>query len=156
AWTTDLNIYTVPVTGGAAVVLTNENKSADQNPGYSPDGKLIAYASPSRGGFESDRWRLMIYARATKSSRELPPPWDRNADAIFWAPDNSALYVMTSDAGRDKLYRVSLDRTTGTITARAPQLLIGEHNNTAFSLSSDGRTLVWMRDATEFPAEIYT
>jgi dipeptidyl aminopeptidase/acylaminoacyl peptidase len=32
---------------------------------------------------------------------------------------------------------------------------VGEHNNLAFSLSRDGRTLAWLRDAAQFPAEVY-
>jgi dipeptidyl aminopeptidase/acylaminoacyl peptidase len=156
AWTTDLNLYTVSVNGGAATVITSANKAADQNPVYSPDGKFIAYSSQARGGFESDRWRLMLYDRAAKTTRELLPTWDRNADAVMWAPDMSALYVMTTDAGRDKLYRVPLDRGAAPKATAAPQLLIGDHNNTAFALARDGRTLAWLRDATEFPAEVYT
>ena len=103
---TDVNLYTVPSAGGAPTVITAANKGADQNPVYSPDGRFIAYASQARAGFESDRWRLMVYDRSGKTSRELLPKWDRNADAYFWAPDMSAIYVQTTDAGRDKLYRV--------------------------------------------------
>lgn len=156
ATSTDINLYTVPATGGTAVVITSANKGADQNPAYSPDGRFIAYASQARPGFESDRWRLMIYSRADKRVRELLPGWDRNADAYFWAPDMSAIYVQTTDAGREKLYRVGLSGSSSTtLNGGAPKLLVGDHNNAAFALSRDGRTLVWTRDATEFPAEVY-
>jgi dipeptidyl aminopeptidase/acylaminoacyl peptidase len=158
ATNTDLNVYTVPASGGTPVVITAANKGADQNPVYSPDGRFIVYASQTRPGFESDRWRLMLYDRSGKTSRELLPTWDRNADAYFWAPDMSALYVQTTDAGRDKLYRVAFERGTAgssLLHATAPQLLVGDHNNASFALSKDGRTLAWTRDATEFPAEVY-
>jgi dipeptidyl aminopeptidase/acylaminoacyl peptidase len=82
AWSTDLNVYTVPAAGGAPVVITAANRGADQNPVYSPDGRTILYASQARPGFESDRQRLMAYDRTTRISRELLPNWDRNADAI--------------------------------------------------------------------------
>jgi dipeptidyl aminopeptidase/acylaminoacyl peptidase len=162
AWTTDVNVYTVSVNGGAPVVITAANKGADQNPVYSPDGRFIAYASQARAGFESDRWRLMLYDRSTKRARELFATWDRNADAYFFAPDMSAIFVQTTDAARDKLYRFMLTRA-GDATPGAPQLVIGDpadsprtsHNNVAFALSRDGRTLVWMRDATERPAEVW-
>jgi dipeptidyl aminopeptidase/acylaminoacyl peptidase len=156
AWTTDLNVYTVAASGGAPAVITSANKGGDQNPVYSPDGKFIAYASQARAGFESDRWRLMLYDRSAKTARELLPAWDRNADAYFFAPDMSALYVQTTDAGRDKLYRAALVAgARGAVATSAPQLLVGEHNNTAFALSGDGHTLTWTRDATEFPAEVF-
>jgi len=155
ASSTDVNVYTVPASGGTPTIITVANKGADQNPVYSPDGRFIALASQSRAGFESDRWRLMIYDRSAKTTRELLPEWDRNADAYFWAPDMSALYVQTTDAARDKLYRVSLDKAASALKASPPKLLIGDHNNTAFSLSHDGNTIAWVRDATEAPAEVH-
>ena len=158
ATTTDLNVYTIPAGGGSPKVITTANKGADQNPVYSPDGRWIAYASQARAGFESDRWRLMVYQRATGDARELLPRWDRNADAFFWAPDMRAIYIATTDAGRDKLYRFPFEvGTAGSslLKPTAPQLVVGEHNNTAFAMSRDGRRIVWTRDATEFPAEVY-
>jgi dipeptidyl aminopeptidase/acylaminoacyl peptidase len=158
ATTTDLNVYTIPSTGGAPKVITSSNRGGDQNPVYSPDGRWIAYASQARAGFESDRWRLMVYQRATGEARELLPRWDRNADAYFWSPDVHAIYVATTDAGRDKLYRFPFEvGTAGSslLKPMAPELVVGEHNNTAFVASQDGRHIVWMRDATEFPAEVY-
>ena len=158
AWTTDVNLYVVPVAGGAPTVVTAANKGADQNPVYSPDGRFIAYASQARAGFESDRFRLMLYNRADKTSRELLPTWDRNADAYFFAPDESAIYVNTMDAGREKLYRFAFEKGTAgssLLKPTKPELLVSEHNNAAFSLAGDGKTIVWMRDATDRPAEVY-
>jgi dipeptidyl aminopeptidase/acylaminoacyl peptidase len=156
ATSTDVNIYTVPANGGTPVVITSANKGADQNPAYSSDGRFIAYASQARAGFESDRWRLMIYNRTDKRVRELLPAWDRNADAYFWSPDMNAIYVQTTDAGREKLFRVGLMGASASLAASGPpKVLVGEHNNAAFALSRDGRTLVWTRDAAEFPAEVY-
>jgi dipeptidyl aminopeptidase/acylaminoacyl peptidase len=155
AWTTDVNLYTVQAAGGTPAVITAANKGADQNPVYSPDGKYIAYASQARAGFESDRFRLMAYDRGAKRSTELLPTWDRNADAYFWSPDSKSIFVQTTDAGRDKLYRSTVSLSAGGLAASAPQLLVGEHNNAGFTLSHDGRALAWTRDATEFPAEVY-
>jgi len=156
ATSTDVNVYTVPANGGTPVVITSANKGADQNPVYSSDGRFIAYASQARAGFESDRWRLMIYNRTDKRVRELLPAWDRNADAYFWSPDMNAIYVQTTDAGREKLFRVGLTGASASLAASGPpKVLVGEHNNAAFALSRDGHTLVWTRDAAEFPAEVY-
>ena len=153
AWSTDVNVYTVPVRGGEATVITRANTAADQNPVYSPDGRFIAHASQRRPGFESDRWRLMLYDRATRRSRELLPAWDRNADSYFFSGDSRQLFVATADRGRDKLYRVVLDARA--VPTGAPALVIGEGNNVAFSMTSDARRIAWMRDATERPAEVH-
>ena len=158
ATSTDVNVYTISASGGAPAVITAANKGADQNPAYSPDGHYIAYASQKRAGFESDRWRLMIYNRTDKTSQELLPTWDRNADAYIWSPDMTGILVQTTDAGRDKLVRVGFVRGSSGAGLRAsatPQIVVGDHNNTAFSISRDGHSIVWLRDATQFPAEVY-
>ena len=154
AWTTDFNIYVVPADGrGTASVITAANKGADQNPVYSPDGRYIAYQSLARAGFEADRGRLMLYDRTAKTSRELLPSWDRNADAYFFAPDMNTMYVASLDRGRDMLFRVGLDArgvATGT-----PVAAIADRNNSAFTWSRDGRVVAWQRDAADRPTEVY-
>jgi dipeptidyl aminopeptidase/acylaminoacyl peptidase len=154
AWSTDVNVYTVPVSGGEPTVITAANRGADQNPVYSPDGRFIAYASQERAGFESDRWRLMFYDRSTKRARELLPTWDSNADVYGFAADNSALFITTVDRGRDKLFRVRLDATG--MASGVPQLLTPTRNNTSASISKDARVVAWTQDAADRPAEVYT
>jgi dipeptidyl aminopeptidase/acylaminoacyl peptidase len=153
AWSTDVNVYVVPATGGAAAVITAVNRGADQNPVYSPDGRWIAYASQARPGFESDRWRLMLYDRTARQPRELLPSWDRHAEAYLFTQNGRALLIQTGDRGRDKLFRVGLD-ARGTAVGM-PALLVGEGNNLGFTASRDGAALAWLRDATDRPAEVH-
>ncbi|MFI5250335.1 MAG: alpha/beta fold hydrolase [Gemmatimonadales bacterium] len=162
AWTTDLNLYTVPAAGGQPVVITASNRGADQNPVYSPDGRYIAYASQARPGFESDRWRLMFYDRRSHESREILPNWDRNADGYLFTADGRGMILSTTDASRDKFYHLSI--ANGAVVGR-PVPLPGSHNNSAPSLSGQSHVapaknpgpavMVWMRDAAEAPAEVY-
>ena len=60
AWSTNTDIWTVPVEGGEAKNLTEANKGADAQPAYSPDGRWLAYVSQARAGFESDQWVLNV------------------------------------------------------------------------------------------------
>ena len=159
AWSTDVNLYvvktaggTLSAAGGGAEVITAANKGADQNPVYTADGKWMLYASQRRAGFESDKWRLMAYDRAARTSRELLPSWDRWAESYVATPDARTILVGSGDHGRDKFFRVTLDAAG---RAGAPAVVAGEHNNTAASLSRDGRTLAWMRDAVERPGEVW-
>ncbi len=64
ATSTNSDLFVVPIAGGDAVKITT-NPGADESPQYSPDGKYLAYRSQARGGYESDRWRLMVLDRAT-------------------------------------------------------------------------------------------
>src|SRR3954463_13233257 len=146
AWSTDVNLYRVSVSGGTPEVITAANRGADQNPVFSPDGRYIAYASQAKAGFESDRWRLMLFDRAARQSRELLPTWDRNADAYQFSPDGRAIYVQTTDAGRDKIYRFTVNSAG---IAGKPELVVAGSNNTSLSMATDGRTIVWLRDAAD-------
>jgi len=151
AWSTDNNLFTVPSTGGKSVVITGANKGADENPVYSPDGKLILYHSQARAGFESDRWRLMSYDRSTHQSRELLPQWDRNADSYTFVGDGHSLLIQTTDASREKFYRSSFSNGA----ASAPQIIFSERNNASPSLDRAGRSIAWVQDAADRPAEVF-
>jgi len=151
AWSTDNNVYTVPSSGGPSAVITAANKGADENPVYSPDGKFILYHSQARAGFESDRWRLMAYDRAGHQSRELLPAWDRNADSYAFMSDGHNLLIQSVDASREKFYR----STFASGAAGAPQLVFSERNNAAPSLDHAGRTIAWLQDAADRPAEVF-
>jgi dipeptidyl aminopeptidase/acylaminoacyl peptidase len=152
AWSTDLNLYTTSVSGGPPVVITASNRGADQNPVYSPDGRTILYGSQATPGFESDRVRLMAYDRGSHTSRELLPSWDRNADSYAFSPSGDAIFLSTVDASRTKFYRIT---RASTGWSAKPQLLTSGGNNFAPSFSSNGKTIAWLQDATERPAEVY-
>ena len=153
AWSTDVNLYTVAVSGGSPTVITAGNRAGDQNPVYSPDGRAIAYASQERAGYESDRWRLTFYDRASKASRVVAAAWDRNAESYIFSPDSRTIYVGSGDRGRDKLFRIALDKQGITPEIPVPDIIDG--NNTGFSFSRDARVLAWVRDAIDKPAEVF-
>lgn len=152
AWSTDLNLYEQPLAPGAKpTIITVANKGADANPIYSPDGKYVLYQSQARAGFESDRQRLMAYDRARHESHELLSSWDRNADAYLFTPDGKSILVTTTDASREKFYRVSFANGE----AGKPAPIMSEHNNGSLVIARNGRTVAWVRDAADVPAQIF-
>jgi dipeptidyl aminopeptidase/acylaminoacyl peptidase len=152
AWSTDLNVYTVAVSGAAATVITAANRGADANPVYSPDGKWIVYSSQAQAGYESDQGRLMAYDRASHAIQRLAPTWDRDANSYAFSSSGDAIYIQTLDAFREKLYRLT---KTGAGWSPVPQLVVGTMNNAGLSVAGDGKKIVWLRDATDHPAEVY-
>ncbi len=159
AWTTDLNLFTVPAFDGAPVVITAGNRAADQQPVYSRNGRWIAYAAQRRAGFEADKWRLMLYDRRTRTSREVAPGWDFHADRFYFTPDNRALLVETQDEGRTAIWRLTI-ADDGTLDG-SPERLMRTNNSTQSSLAyqngPDGAiTLVWVRDAMHRPPDLWT
>jgi dipeptidyl aminopeptidase/acylaminoacyl peptidase len=151
AWTTDLNVYSVPVGGGVPRLVTAPNKGADQNPVVSADGRMLFYASQQRAGFEADKWRLMGAELGGMNARELLPAWDRNADGYVASPDGRSLLVNAGDIGRDKYFRVTIDAAG---KASAPQPVITEHHNTQLSIAKNG-TVAWIRESASAPGEVW-
>jgi dipeptidyl aminopeptidase/acylaminoacyl peptidase len=147
AWSTNVDVWTVPVAGGRPVDITADNAGADQNPVYSPDGCFIAYQSQARAGYESDRWRLMVYDRRSRDVAEILPSWDRDADSYVFASDSSII-LGSLDRGRETVYRVHLP-------LGSPVPLVTGWNDAAFTLSADAKTIVWLRDAGNHPPEVY-
>jgi len=109
AWSTNFDIYQIPVDGAqAAKNLTAENPAWDAKAQYAPDGKTIAYLAMSRPGFEADRFQIMLLDVATGKKRKLAANWDRSAADFMWAPDGQSLLVSADDIGQHRLFRIDL------------------------------------------------
>jgi dipeptidyl aminopeptidase/acylaminoacyl peptidase len=146
AWSTNADLYVVPTAGGAAKKI-GDHKGYDGSPRYSPDGTRIAYRAQLRGGYESDRWRLMIYDRATGATRDLTPDFDRWVDEFTFSKDGKTLFFTAADAGREPIYSVSTDG--GPVK---PVLEGGSFSEIA-TAGADG--LVMTRVSLTYPAEIF-
>lgn len=108
ATSTNNDLFLVPVTGGTPRQITT-NKASDSSPQYSPDGKWIAYLAQARPGYESDRFRLMLYERATGKLRNLTEKFDRWVGTFAWAPDSEGLAFVAEDKGEQPIYSVALN-----------------------------------------------
>ena len=89
--------------------ITAENKASDSTPLYSPDGKYIAYRAQQRPGYESDRFRLMLYDRKTGEKKNLTEDFDRWVGTIAWAPDSSSIYAAVENHGLSPIWIVFLN-----------------------------------------------
>ena len=146
AWTTNHDMYTVPVGGGTPRQLT-VNPAADGCPRYSPDQRWIAYRAQKRPGYEADRWQLMLYDRQSGSARSITPAFDASVGEPVWLPNSSALFFEADDKGTTALFSVSL-------SGGVHKIVDGE-NNHDISVSADGQWLCFTRAHSARPAEIY-
>ncbi len=105
AVSTNTDLYVVPIGGGEPKRITS-NPAADSGPQYSPDGRFIAYRGQTRAGYESDRWMLMVYDRASGLSRSLTDTLDRWVASFAWSPDSTRLLFTTEDRGRQGIHMI--------------------------------------------------
>ncbi|HXY12923.1 MAG TPA: S9 family peptidase [Terriglobales bacterium] len=108
AISTNNDLWIVSVNGGPAKNITAENKASDSTPLYSPDGKYIAYRAQQRPGYESDRFRLILYDRKTGEKKNLTEDFDRWVGSMAWMPDSRGLYFTSEDKGEAPIYHIGL------------------------------------------------
>src|SRR5207248_3070137 len=106
ATSTNNDLFTVPVNGGPAKNITADNKAADEPPLYSPDGRYIAYRAQARAGYESDRWRLMLYERNTGVKTNLTETFDHWVGSFGWAGLHE-IFFNAENAGHSPIYSIT-------------------------------------------------
>ena len=156
ATSTNNDLWIVPVTGAPPVAknITADNPAADETPLYSPDGKYIAYRAQQRPGYESDRWRLMLYDRKTEDRKNLTEEVDQWVGTFTWSPDSQQLYFSAEDKGEAPIHALSIDRT-GDLKVHAKSSAIVRDFNDDLATTHDGSSLVFTRMTIGAPNEIY-
>jgi dipeptidyl aminopeptidase/acylaminoacyl peptidase len=107
AWTTNKDVFLVPVAGGGARKLT-ANPAADFSPSFTPDGKFLVTRSQRRAGFEADRWWLDVWDLATGTKRTVFTNPDLSVDEFCLSRDGKTVYFTAESEGRKNLYEVSI------------------------------------------------
>lgn len=121
----------------------------DFTPRYSPDGRYLAFRSQARAGYESDRFRLMLYDRRSRRIVELLPSFDRWVEDLAWSPDSKFLYFPSSVSGEQPIFRVSA--RGGPAEAISGAGVYGDLHPTP-----DGARLIAARTTLREPAEVFS
>ncbi len=166
ATSTNNEIFVVPVTGGAPKKIST-SPGSDSTPLYSPDGKYIAWRMQERAGYESDRFRLVVYDRqysgisgcgadaehlekkcgpAPPQIRVLTENFDRWVGSFAWARDSKSLFFTAEDKGESPTYRIAVE-------GQGWLELFGGHNDD-LAIAPDGETLLFTRMTAHSPSEI--
>ena len=105
AWTTNNDVFVVPVTGGEPKKLT-ANPAADVQPVFSNDGKTIFVRAQRRPGFESDRWYVDAYDRSTGAKRTVFETPDVAVADFALSRDGSSIWFTGGQDGRENLFTI--------------------------------------------------
>jgi dipeptidyl aminopeptidase/acylaminoacyl peptidase len=146
AASTNNDLWIVPVGGGPAKNITADNPASDSTPLYSPDGRYIAYRAQQRPGYESDRFRLMLYDRKTGEKKDLTENFGEWVGTYAWSPDSKVIYFSAGEGGYQPLFRVGLDDLV------VVRVMAGTYDDLDFA--PDGRTLALTQNSIAFPSRI--
>jgi dipeptidyl aminopeptidase/acylaminoacyl peptidase len=92
ATSTNTDIYIYDIAKDSTQNLTVNNLGYDVDPSFSPDGKMIAWLSMERPGFEADKNRLMICDLQSGTITEASKYIDQSVDNILWSKDSKFIY----------------------------------------------------------------
>jgi dipeptidyl aminopeptidase/acylaminoacyl peptidase len=151
AASTNNDLWIVPINGGTAKNLTADNPSSDSTPLYSPDGRFIAYRAQQRPGYESDRFRLMLYDREKGERKDLTESFDHWVGSFAWAPDSRTIYFSAEHKRHSLIYAVGGFSGGAVISTRT---LVGGFDDDV-AVAPDGKRLVFSRNSIAAPNEIY-
>jgi dipeptidyl aminopeptidase/acylaminoacyl peptidase len=120
---------------GARAVKISTSPGSDDAPAYSADGKYIAFRSQARAGFESDRFRLMLFDRQAKTIKEMLPKFDNWVDEFAWAPNSKTIYFVSGEMGEENILSTQVDLPEATAVANKAEY-------SGLQITPDGRTIV--------------
>src|SRR5260370_324810 len=148
ATSTNADVWIVSVRGGTPKNITAANRGFDGSPRYSPDDLLIAYRSQATPGFESDRFRLMLYDRKSGTARSLSESLDSWVDEFTFAPNSQTIYLTAEERGKQPIYSVS-------VSGGPVRKVVADGFNSEPHVTKDGSTLVFSRSSMTTPNEVY-
>ncbi|MGH9515606.1 MAG: prolyl oligopeptidase family serine peptidase [Terriglobales bacterium] len=174
AISTNNDLFTVPVNfpadatskhvSAATKDITAENKAADNTPLYSPDGKYIAYRAQQRPGYESDRFRLMLYDRKSGEKKDLTVDFDQWVQSFVWQPSSFGLIFTSDSKGESPIYSIAFETKTsdngpgGGVMIKHTYVnikTVENGYNDDLNLTIDGNTVLFSRMSITHPNELY-
>jgi dipeptidyl aminopeptidase/acylaminoacyl peptidase len=145
---TNSDIYLVPAAGGAPKQLTG-NKGGDEGPLFSPDGKLLAFRTQTRAGYESDLWRLAVMDLQTNAITSLTDSLDRWVESYTWSADSKRLFFTMDDHGTQPLMMIAANGGGVRTIAQGPTSV------SSMQFTPGDKVLVYAEQSGSRPVEIF-
>jgi len=140
--------------------ITADNPASDSTPLYSPDGKYIAYRAQQRPGYESDRFRLMLYDRKTGEKKNLTENFDHWVGSFGWAGPHE-IDLTAEDEGESPIYSVMPEACPNgcypikVLDGFNDDVAAGENSAAQTKATNLSERLVFSRMSLQAPTELF-
>lgn len=148
AFSTNSDIYLYNIETKKTQNLSDGMMGYDQNPVFSPDGKMIAWESMERDGYEADKIRLMVYKFESEKAEYYTPDFDQNVGGLKFSKDNKWIYFVSDYHAVDNIYKISMEDKA------IKQITSGVHDYTSVHFAADGK-LIGENMSMSHPNEIW-
>ena len=148
AHSTNSDIYLYNIETGETRNISEGIMGYDQNPVFSHDGKMVAWESMERDGYESDKLRLMVMDLESGDKTDLTADFDYSVGSICWSEDDKELFAVVSYRGMSEIF--GFNRATKAVR----QLSHGYHDVNGIQMN--GETIVATQVSIQYPATLYT
>lgn len=149
---TNTDLYQYTIESGETVNLTEGMLGYDKNPSFSPDGKLLAFTSMPRDGFESDVNMLKIMDVASKEVFSLNEV--EYIGGFTWA-DSKTIYFGFDHQATKQIGMSTLNNYgTSKFSVSTSTIASGDYNYGHFEIA--GKNIIATRQDMNHANEIYS
>ena len=148
AFSTNSDIYLYRLEDNTTVNLSEGMMGYDQNPVFSNNGKMIAWESMERDGYEADKLRLMVHNFENGKTEYYTPDFDQNVGGLKFSNDDKWIYFISDYHAVDNIYKINIDDKA------IKQLTDGVHDYTSVDFAADGK-LIGQKMSMSHPNEIW-
>lgn len=148
AESTNSDIFLYDLESKSTTNLSEGMMGYDQNPVFSNNGKLLAWESMERDGYEADKIRLMVMDLSTKEIKDYSKDFDQNSNGLIFSKDDKSIYFISDYQGKDDIYQLTLANNS------FKQLTTGIHDFTSVQLAKDN--LIGTKMSMSQPIEVYS
>ncbi|KIY45662.1 alpha/beta-hydrolase [Fistulina hepatica ATCC 64428] len=133
AWHTRQNIYIVDFTApGTPRELTSGKQGATHSPVFNTEGSKVAWLELDEDGYESDRFKIVVYDLRKSVRYTLTQKWDRSPDSLAFSKNDQLLYLSAGDRAKIKVFVLPVPETPAESTVD-PALPVKYHTPVALT-----------------------
>ncbi|MBR6331200.1 MAG: prolyl oligopeptidase family serine peptidase [Bacteroidales bacterium] len=147
AHSSNSDIFIFNIEDGKTINISDGIMGYDQNPVFSHNGKMVAWESMERDGYESDKLRLMVMDLETGAKTDLTADFDYSVGSLCWSADDKELFAVVSYRGMSEIFGFNCD------TKEVRQLSHGYHDVNGIQMNGD--KIVATQVSIQYPATLY-